>query len=369
MKKLLWASLLVFVILVSTAAPAFAAGPLDGRVIFGGSFTLESDEILGGDLVVFGGSVTLEEDSRVKGDVVVLGGSADVAGTVDGDMVVFGGSVDLASTAVVDGELVTFGGSIDRAEGAIVRGSQVEGFTFGRGFHLPGIARVWTNGYRFHWGDWLLRSFYRVFRALMSAVLVVVIGALVAVFLPQPLERVSQAVLVAPAHSWVIGLLTAVLGAMIGGILIATLCLSPFGGIIWLALLIAGVFGWIALGLIVGLKVLEQLNASNVTPVMGVVVGGAILSLITAALWIVADCCPGLPFVILVGSFGLGAVVLTRFGTQEYVPAPEAPAAPQSPVSLAEDEGELVPAEPEEPADAGKTLPDSAGDSGEPASS
>ncbi|OQY24933.1 MAG: hypothetical protein B6I34_03030 [Anaerolineaceae bacterium 4572_32.1] len=344
MKKLMWIAMLVFVLLLSTAVPALASGPLDGRVIFGGSFTLESGETLDGDLAVFGGSVTLEKDSRVNGDVAVMGGSADVAGDVEGDVVVFGGSVDLASTAIVNGELIAFGGSIDRAEGAIVRGNQTEGLNFGDGFRFPGIASVWTNGHNFDWGRWLLRAFLRALKILMSVVLIVVIGVLAAVFLPQHLERVSQAVLVAPAHSWAAGFLTAIAAVLIGSILIATLCLSPFGAVLWLALLIAGVFGWIALSFIVGLKVLENFKARNVTPVMGVVVGGAILSLIAATLWIVTDCCLGWPFVILVGSFGLGAVVLTRLGTQEYVPSPETPPAPQPPVSLAHGEGEYAPA-------------------------
>lgn len=351
MKKLLWASLLVFTFLVFTVAPAFAAGLLDGRVVFGGSFTLEADEVLGGDLVVFGGSVTLEKGSRVDGDVAVMGGSADAAGTVGGDIVVFGGSVDLASTAVVDGDLITFGGSINRDEGATVRGNQVEGFSFGRGFRFPTFARVWTNGYKYRWDNWLLRFFFRVFKALALVVLVTIIGALVAVFLPQSLERVSQAVLVTPAHSWLVGLVSTILATLAGGILIATLCLAPFGGIVWLAALIAGVFGWIALGLIVGLKVLDRLNVESATPVVGVIVGGAVLSLIAAAVGIITGGCLGWSFVAVVGSFGLGAVVLTRFGTQEYVPAPAAtatPTAPQPLVSVAEDEGESAPMSPEE---------------------
>ena len=369
MKKLLWASLLVFTFLVFSAVPAFAAGPLDGRVVFGGSFTLEEGEVLDGDLVVFGGSVNLEEDSRIKGDVAVLGGNADVAGTVDGDLVVFGGSVDLASTAVVDGELVAIGGSIDRAEGAIVRGNLVEGLTIGKDLRFPTFAKVWTNGYRYRWDNWLLRFFFRAFKALAIVVLVTVIGALVVIFMPQSVERVSQAVLVAPAHSWLVGFLTAILAVVIGATLIATLCLSPFGGMLWLALLVAGVFGWTALGFIIGLKVLEQFNARDVTPVKGVIVGGATLSLITAALWIVADCCLGWPFVIVVGSFGLGAVVLTRFGTQEYVPPPAVitpPAAPPPPVSVAADEAESVLVEleedeetPSEPADDAEELSES----------
>jgi cytoskeletal protein CcmA (bactofilin family) len=365
MKKLLWASLLVFTLLILTAAPAFAAGPLDGRIVFGESFTLESGEVLDGDLIVLGGSVDLEEDSRVAGDVAVMGGSADIAGTVDGDMVVFGGSVDLTSTAVVDGELITFGGNIDRAEGAIVRGNQVEGFTFGDGFRLPSVTRFWTNGYGFRWDNWLLSFFFRVFKALATVVLVTIIGALVVVFLPRPLERVSQAVLVAPLNCWVVGMGASVLAALIGGILIATLCLSPFGAIIWLAVLITGMFGWIALGLIIGLKVLEQLKASNVTPVMGAIVGAAILSLLTAAIWIVSDCCLGWPFIIAVGSFGLGAVLLTRLGTQEYVPTLETPTPPQPPVSLAEDEGQFAAVEPED----AEILPESTGNSEEPSES
>jgi hypothetical protein len=190
-------------------------------------------------------------------------------------------------------------------------------------------------------------------KALATVVLVTVIAALVAIFLPQPLERVSQAVLVAPAHSWVVGFVTAILAALIGVTLAATICLLPFGGLVFLAALIAGVFGWIALGLIVGLRVLEQLNARNVTPAMGAMVGGAILSSIAAAIWIVSDCCLGWPFVVLVGSFGLGAVVLTRFGRREYVPSQVAEAAP---VPVVEDEAEFTPVEepdegPSEPAD------------------
>ncbi|UCC64927.1 MAG: polymer-forming cytoskeletal protein [Anaerolineae bacterium] len=360
-RKLLWTSLLVFTLFISTAAPALAAGPLDGRVVFGDSFTLEAGQVLDGDLVIFGGSVSLEEGSRVEGDVAVLGGSADVAGAVDGDLVVFGGSADLESTAVVEGELVAFGGKIDRAEGAVVRGNVVEGLTFGENFRFPTFAKAWSNDYRYRWDNWVLRFLFRAFRALAAAVLLTVIGALVAIFIPQPLERVSQAVLVAPLHSWLVGFVSAVLAVLVGAVLIATLCLSPFGAVIWLALLVAGVLGWIALSLIVGLKVLERLNASDVTPVKGAIVGGAILSLLTAALWIFTDCCLGWPFFILIGSFGLGAVVLTRFGRQEYVPASTV-AVPQLPMAVEEKEGEWETAEPETPEEPEETAQGSADD-------
>ena len=348
-KKVIWTSLLAILLLVLIVTPVFAAETLDGRIIFGEDFTLEAGDAIDGDLVILGGSVTLKDGSQVYGDVAIMGGSANVAGVVSGDLVIFGGSVDLESTAVVDGQVITFGGDIDRAEGATVRGTVVEGFEGGVRIpgipdipNIPGIPNMQVNGHGFHWDNWLLRAFVRIFKVLISVVLIVVIGVLAVVFMPQPLERVSQAVLVAPVNSWIVGFLTAALAAIISGTLIATLCLAPFGGILGLALLIAAVLGWISLGLIVGLKVLEVLKVRNVTPVVAVAVGSTILSLLAAALWIISGCCLGWPFVGLVGSFGLGAVVLTRFGRQEYVPAPKSPPAPQQPVALSKGEGEYV---------------------------
>lgn len=348
-RKLILTSLLALVLLVLSAAPALAAGPMDGRIVFGDDFTLEAGEVLYGDLVVFGGTVDLEESSRVAGDVAVMGGSADVAGTVGGDLVIFGGSVDLKSTAIVEGQLVTFGGSIERAEGAEVKGSQVEGFSFGEDFdwQLPGIARVWRNDYGYNWDHWLLRALFRAFKVLVSAVLVVIVGALAAVLMPRQLERASQAVLSAPVTNWMVGFATAVLAAIVSTVLFLTLCLSPFGAILLLLLLAAGVFGWAALGLVVGSKVLEKLKTSNMTPVMATTTGTAILSLVAAAMWLLSDCCLGWPFVVVIGSFGLGGVVLTRFGRQEYVPTTETALVPQPPVDLAQEEGEYLPPAPE----------------------
>jgi len=109
-----------------------------GRVIFGASFTLESGEEMGGDLVILGGSVVLETRSRVDGNVLVMGGSARISGEVDGDVVTFGGDVVLRPTAVVDGDLVIIGGNAQPQEGAIVRGSEIEGLEF------EGLSRFWT---------------------------------------------------------------------------------------------------------------------------------------------------------------------------------------------------------------------------------
>ena len=47
----------------------------DGKVIFGGTYTLKSGQILNESLVIIGGVVVLEEGSIVIGDVVVIAGN------------------------------------------------------------------------------------------------------------------------------------------------------------------------------------------------------------------------------------------------------------------------------------------------------
>ena len=91
MKKLLYA-LPILILLLWPIAPVYAfTGNLDGRVVFGQSFTLQSGQTLDGDLVVFGGEATIEENATVKGNVVIIGGSLTMNGSATGDAVVIGG--------------------------------------------------------------------------------------------------------------------------------------------------------------------------------------------------------------------------------------------------------------------------------------
>ena len=76
--KLLSLVLLLALVLLPTSAVharGFSDILLDGRVVFGDNFTLESGDTLTGDLVVFGGNVKIEEDALVGGDMVVIGGN------------------------------------------------------------------------------------------------------------------------------------------------------------------------------------------------------------------------------------------------------------------------------------------------------
>jgi len=74
-KKLLYVIPILILLLLPIMQVHAFTGNLDGRVIFGQSFTLKSGEVLDGDLVVFGGEATIEENASVKGNVVIIGGS------------------------------------------------------------------------------------------------------------------------------------------------------------------------------------------------------------------------------------------------------------------------------------------------------
>jgi hypothetical protein len=315
MRKILTACLLAL-LLIAPAGPVLANGG-EGMVIFGKDFTLESGEELDGDLAVFGGDVLLEEDSFVNGTVFIMGGSATVAGEVDDELVVFGGDVKLKSTAFIGSDVIAWGGQVERAEGAVVKGNVSEGVTT-RLFQGPRIVRVaplpptpsmvpLETGSKFFFSTMM-----DIFKTIITALALMALSLLVVLFLPKQTETVAQAVLAAPLPSLGIGFLTAVVAVGLTALLAITICLLPIALSIGLITTVAGFFGWIAVGLLVGQKLLEGLQVREPAPLVAVVIGVLLTSLISAL--------PCLGFFVFLGvlSLGLGGVALTRFGTMSY---------------------------------------------------
>jgi hypothetical protein len=315
-KKLLIVCLLVLAILVP-ATPVLADGPDGDRTVFGGSFTLPSGETLDGSLIVFGGNATLEEDSRVRDNVVLMGGSADIAGQIDGDLVVFGGNAHLRSTAVVDGNVVTVGGKVQRDEGAQVRGEVTEGFGAG---YFPRFQ--FYRSYRWPVEEWPFEGWFvekamDAVQAVFFTLVILALGVLVVIFLPRHTNQVARVVLGSPLPSLGVGFAIMVVTAVLAAMLVFTCCFAPFGLLVLLSLVIAVMFGWIAVGLMVGQRILEALNVRQpVSEVVAVLIGLLIITLLTYV-----PCCLGFLFFVVIASIGLGAVMLTRFGTQEYPPS------------------------------------------------
>ena len=292
-------------------APAYAAEPGDGKVIFGGTYTLGAGETLPGDLTVFGGTATLLPESQVEGDVAVFGGRVVVAGEVRGDVVVVAGKVTLRPTAVVEGDVVLAGGRVERELGAQVNGQTIgQGWAwrvfFGPWWGSPGVANASGKG----WALWFLGFWVRVALALLRALVFALLAVLLVVLLPEPTRKVSATMLAHPWESLGMGVILAVLTPVVMVVLLLTLVGIPLALVLVAAVGLAALYGWLALGVALGEKLTEGFHAAW-NPLVSAAVGTALLYLVVAG----ADLIPCVGWLVGLFTFivGLGGATLALF--------------------------------------------------------
>jgi hypothetical protein len=341
-------AVLVFLPVRSAAA---SGGVFDGQVIFGQSFTLESGDTLTGDLLVFGGTADIQAGAVVDGDVVLFGGKLTVDGEVTGDVSATGATVTLGPAAHIGGDLITVGATLDKAETAQVDGqiyNTATSWTYGSNGDQPVLPVIPEPEIIFPQVNFVspLRG---VWNAMSNALGLGVLAMLVALFLAPHAGRVSQAVVNQPVMAGGVGLLVAFLTPIALVMMVITIILIPVAGLAAVALIIAGVFGWIAIGMEVGRRFTRAIHQTW-HPSLEAGLGTFTLTLVAAALTgIPVLNCVGWLVPFLLGLAAFGAVVMTRFGTQSVAaPALETPAplAPEAP---------LPPAPPEEPKHRKKT--------------
>lgn len=313
MRKIVY-SLVLLVMLLLPAAPAYAAnGPGDGRVIIGQNFILKSGETLTGDLVGIGSEVTIESGASVKGDVVVIGGSLKLDGDTAGNAVVIGGVISMGAQSSVAGDLVTVGGTLQRAVGAKVGGNVVTNLPPPQLMvpvtpqaEIPPVAP--PPGFRVNYsplGD--------AAGILVQSIGLAALAMLLTLFLHPQLDRVAQAITKQPIVSGSIGLLTTLLAPITLVILVITILLIPVALAAVVLLVLAWLFGVVALGMEVGDRFTKAIHrtwepvvsAGAGTFMLGFVVG--IINLIPCVGWLAP---------VLVGLVGLGGAVITLFGTR-----------------------------------------------------
>jgi hypothetical protein len=101
-----------------------AASATDDDVDF--NFDFENDnEKYGDDIVKVGESVFVPAGDLVRGDVVVFGGNAIIEGTVAGSVVVMGGEIRARTGSEIKGDIVAIGGTIEEDEDVIIRGEKI----------------------------------------------------------------------------------------------------------------------------------------------------------------------------------------------------------------------------------------------------
>lgn len=303
------AGVITLLLALLTPMQVLAGGFMESKVVFGGEFILQENEVLAGDLVVFGGNAELREGSQVQGNIAFFGGQLTCSASVTGDIVGFGGKIALQPSAQVGGDVLLYGSAYQQEEGAKVVG-QVMQFESLRPFGAVSPFRFELPNF-----DWLARGWTKwsgfLFRVFAWSALAILCGLL----FPKLLDRIAAAVRRQAVITWVVGLVSVVV-ITVGLILLTiTLILAP---IAFLGFLLAGLgwfFGILGVGLETGRRIAEGLNQTWSLPITAgvgtfvlVLIINGVATLVPCVGWIV-------PF--SVGLSGFGAVILTQFGLRE----------------------------------------------------
>ncbi|HVS14712.1 MAG TPA: polymer-forming cytoskeletal protein [Thermoanaerobaculia bacterium] len=300
----------------------------DQKFSFGSTVRVREGEVAA-DVVSIGGGIKI--DGEVRGGAVAVGGQIKVDGRVTGDVIAFGHDIELGDDAEVLGNVVSVGGRVDRAAGARVVGEVSEvGLTAG----LP-----WGDRFRgmsdrrlrmrppVAMGDWL-----ELLWSLFATTMLIVLGALLILVAPDAVNRTANVAGSEFFKSLLVGLGVGLLSIPALVVLAVVLTISIIGiplllllPFVVLALLVASLFGFISVGVAVGRRLAGRLGvgpgrlaylvtgivAIQTLSMLGQFLDGLGLPLVIYGLFGL------LGFVVqfLAWTSGLGAAVLTRFGS------------------------------------------------------
>jgi hypothetical protein len=323
-KRFLVITLLVLLLTAVPLSTAFAAPPLDGDQ------TVETGETVNNDVILLDGDLEIQTDGHVNGDVVLFNGNADIAGVINGDLVLFNGDLTADETAVINGDCVVLNGEINDHTAGGLDCTNVSGLPM-----LPfaglGNSMGWqpgASGEREHQqpeGMGLVGGF---FGALGRGVLFALLALAVTAMAPTHMAQVQDTIRQKPLASGTVGFLTAVAVPTLSVFLILIsavlllVCIGIVGFAAVFALLaalgVAALFGWIAVGDLFGQWLVRRLNRPKMSP-------GAVAALGVFVLTFGLGLFGLIPFVfgeglvsMIITFIGLGAVALTKFGTQPY---------------------------------------------------
>ncbi len=298
MKHLLIVLLLLFPLLILSACEPQV---YSGKIILEGKHALTTVD---GDLVILGGQVTLKEGSQVSGSVYLLSGDLQADGTIRGDVALLTGTLTLGPHARVEGSLKVGVGTLNRSPAAIIVGEVVNG---GAGIALP-LAQAWWNAQSL-----VAQVLWFAGRALFVALL----ALLLVRFVPKPTARLGKAVAEHAVIAGALGLLALVVTLSLLVFMAFTIILIPVTLLGLLMLGVAAFYGWIALGLQVGLALVRLFKwkmPSSLTAFLGT------LLFMMVAMGIGYIPIAGPVALIIGAAVGLGAVLVTRMGTRTYAP-------------------------------------------------
>ena len=302
---LLFSFLLLLLITGCTSTPGTESLG-DGTLVIGEVYTLENGKTLYGDVAVVGSSFAMEEGAVINGDISLIGSTAEISGEVNGDIFAMGGSTTLSSTAVINGDVNQMFHDLQLVPGVSVSGDIS---TYSNPFTFP---NVWTSiGAIF---PHLTNPTQVLLNRLIGSTLFCFIACLIVYLLPKPVQNCVNTIKNQPATTWGVGLLVSLVIPLFLIILAITICLSPIALILLVAFLVAIVYGWIALAVIIGEKFNKWLYL-KMSLVLKTLVGALLISIMVSLINLIP--CLGVPVSMIAGCYGLGGVIISRFGKIE----------------------------------------------------
>jgi len=228
---------------------------------------------------------------------------------VEGSVVVIGGTLNLDASARILGDVVA-AGTLNRHPDAQVLGDVVAGIQASeRVAELGGVIRGdinrWPQAAENGRSDFLT-AVGRVASFLGSLMAALLLGVLAVSLIPEPVDHITGVMKQSPILSIGMGLLTLLAAAILVPLLTILIITIPVALALAVVLVLAGVVGWAASGMLVGGYLIKPARYGRLTVA---IVGILILTMagkVPCIGWIIR---------LLAISWGLGAVVLTRFGT------------------------------------------------------
>ncbi len=265
------------------------------------------------DIFTIGEKVEIGIFQKVLGDVIVIGGEIIVRGSVTGSVISIFGDVHVTSTGRVDGDAVTIGGQIYQDAGGTIRGSFVDthGFFPNRfirgGIHSGTLFAISLAGFLF------------------ILTLAIVIGLIA----PRHVERVELQVSSRFGVSFLVGFATEILLPVAFLLLMITVIGIPVA-LLFLPLALIALFmlGFTGVARAVGRGANERGLRIGDSPLALISIGVVLLEvvyLVGRAIGITGDIILPVSFATrLIGAIilyvawttGLGAALMTRFGTR-----------------------------------------------------
>ena len=292
------APLLAFIVILGSS-PLFGQGTVLQKDIL-----VKRDEIKQ-NVISFGGTITVEGD--VKENVINFGGTIIVDGNVGELVLGLGSTIRMTGRAVVEGDVVCIGGLLTKEDGTSIKGDTIY-------FEMrdeEGAGRFFNKGLGGMFGLSLIPIFLII--KLISFFIWFMVAVILAAVLPSQITYASDQI---KKGFWPIagtGLISILFFSLLVFVT-ALLSLILIGIPLLIALVIIGfvikVFGRVVLYYYLGWSLARAMGNKNATPILSVIIGCILVSVITLIPVV------GALASLVLSIIGWGVVIRTKFGTR-----------------------------------------------------